>query len=191
MTLDLVILTGLLLLVFTGYFFMRRKWRARWEQKENLPTELRGASLWASEKPFHCRRPISLTGRVDQVYRVNRNMLVPVDTKKRARAAVYESDRLQLSQYALLIRRRPWGWLSGMKVAKHGYVRLETQEGVHYRKVDLLSEKEVVDSYHRYLDVMSGRQAPNFAENKRLCFRCPQRGKCPRTIEKPAAAEVA
>src|SRR3989344_4550472 len=148
MILDHIILAGLLLLVFTGYFFIRRKWRARWEQKENLPTELRGAGLWASEKTFHCRRPISLTGRVDQVYRVNRNMLIPVDTKKRARAAVYESDRLQLSQYALLIRRRPWGWLSGLKMANHGYVRLVTHEGVHYRKVDLMSEKEVVVAYH-------------------------------------------
>ncbi|MHB8699246.1 MAG: PD-(D/E)XK nuclease family protein [Sulfuricaulis sp.] len=170
---------------------MRRGWRASWEKKENLPTELRGSRLWASEKSFHIRRPIPLTGRVDQVYRINRNTLVVIDTKSRSKAVVYESDRAQISEYAMMIRHRPWGWLSGLQVAKHGYVRLVTHEGVYYRKIDLLSEKELIGLYRRYLDVMSGRRPPEFAENERLCFGCPQRGKCPRMIDRGVVAEKA
>ncbi len=180
---QLIILLVLLTVVFIGYGLIRRYQRARWESKENLPDELRGAKLWASEKSFQCRRPVPLIGRVDQVFRVKKNHLIPVDTKHRNKASVYESDRLQLSQYAVLIKRRPWGWLSGMKVEQHGYLRIVTHEGVIYRRVELMPEKDVISAYHRYLDILSGKARPDFAENERLCYRCEQREKCPRTQE--------
>lgn len=182
---QLITLMVLLTVVFLGYGLIRRYQRVRWESKENLPEELRGAKLWASEKSFQCRRPVPLIGRVDQVYRVKKNHLITVDTKHRNKVVVYESDRLQLSQYAVLIKRRPWGWMSGMKVEQHGYLRLVTHEGVHYRRVELMPENEVVSAYHRYLDILSGRERPDFAENKRLCYRCEQREKCPRIQENP------
>jgi CRISPR/Cas system-associated exonuclease Cas4 (RecB family) len=170
--------------------FLRRYETRRWRSKEPLPQELAGARLWASEKEFRCNRPIRLRGRVDQVYRTRERILVPVETKRRQRQVVYESDRLQLSQYRLLLLHRFAAIFMPTAVAGYGYVRLVTPEGLHYERVELMTTEEVARVYDRYLDIMSGKTKPHYCDAIRFCDSCAYRQYCPRFGGSPTIARI-
>lgn len=173
------LIAGILLVGITVIFqTWRQQARRAFIQNDNLPLDLRNTRLWASEKPMHCRRPMRLLGRIDQVFQWKDGMLVITDTKRRGRRMVYESDRLQLSLYRILIENRPWAWLWRTQVADYGYMRLATPDGVYYHKVNLLSREKTVAIYQRYIDVLSGHVEPSCAKNKGLCQRCAYTSDC-------------
>jgi RecB family exonuclease len=155
--------------------------RARHVKNENLPEELKGSRLWASEQDFSCWRPVRLTGRVDKVYKRPDGEFVLVETKRRKYARVYESDRLQLSIYRTLLRHGVRdGWLRRPTVAMRGYVRVVKRDGdVSYMPVQLLDDVDVVQAHHRYWDLLAEREKPRSAQNAGLCKKCSSQARCP------------
>lgn len=139
------------------------QWRKRgigdtwaWWKSENMPYELRSATLFLSEQDISTTQPVPMHGRVDQVYKAKNGVLIPLDTKLRQVNHIYESDIIQLSVYRVILSHK-----YKAPVAKYGYVRtvVETADGdrVRYIKTNLLSEKEVVKLWHRYQSIRSGQ----------------------------------
>ncbi len=168
--------TGALLLVI---FLIRKIKHRRWINKENLPREIWSASLWGSEKSIHCTRPIKLHGKVDQVYQKKDGTLIVTDAKFRAIDRIYKSDIVQLSVYRVILRNS--GFMARLfprKVAKYGYIRLQVSNKISYKRVKLLTEKDIVllaDSYYR---VTNGIVAPTRSTVKSLCRKCPYHENC-------------
>lgn len=142
------------------------QWRKRgigdtltWWKTENMPRELRNATLFLSEKDISTSVPVPIHGRVDQVYRTNKGLLVPLDTKLRPVSHIYESDIIQLSVYRLILLHQ-----YKLPVANYGYVRtvVETNAGdkIRYIKTDLLSEKAVITLWRRYQSIRAGQYVP-------------------------------
>lgn len=70
------------------------QWRKRgigdtwaWWKSENMPYELRSATLFLSEQDISTTQPVPMHGRVDQVYQTKNGVLIPLDTKLRGTVA--------------------------------------------------------------------------------------------------------
>lgn len=188
MTFFVVLALGLLalclLLLLTHLRVARQDTDLSYEHEERslMPSELASAKLVLSEALHRCETPDRLVARLDQTFLTLQGILVPLETKTRARPVVYESDRVQLGVVAVVLanadhafRRHP--------VATHGYVRLVTPEGVRYRRVDLPSTEEVLALARRRRELQAGRGGqPSPANHPALCPRCPSRARCPQPL---------
>lgn len=120
-----------------------------WWRKENMPAELRNASIFLNEADIACSWPVPLHGRVDQVFKNRLGKLVPLDTKSRSKDEIYKEDVIQLSVYRLILSQQ-----FSEQVCDYGYVRLVVcangQRRIRYVKVRLLSQKEVITLYHQH-----------------------------------------
>lgn len=129
-----------------------------WWERENMPRELRGATLFLNEQDISTTEPVALHGRVDQVFRTIKGVLVPVDTKTRDTTCIFKSDIIQLSVYRVILEAR---YGSQYKVSRRGYVRVVIQSGeeecVRYMPVDLLSNRRVIGLWHRYKALKNGK----------------------------------
>jgi len=160
---------------------MMRAWtRARWYRADLLPDALTGSTLFASERAYRIRRPIPLSGIVDQVFRSG-NRLTVTDTKRRPVAKAYYSDRVQLSLYRLLLERgaNPWWrfWVT-YTVDPVGWVRNVTPKGVVYVPVELLPVEQMVALHERYWSTRQGKRGPAPAASAGLCHKCLYRPEC-------------
>jgi hypothetical protein len=130
----------------------------RWWKKEGMPSELRGATLFLNEQEIRTDLPVPMHGRVDQVFKTPRGVLVPVDTKCRDSGCVFKSDIIQLSVYRVILQHR---YGSQYTVSGTGYVRAVTRMGqvqrIRYLPVRLLPERRVVKMWHRYTELKEGR----------------------------------
>lgn len=128
-----------------------------WWEQENMPRELRGATLFLNEQDISTTEPVALHGRVDQVFKTAKGVLVPVDTKTRGSTCIFKSDIIQLSVYRVILEAK---FGSQYKVSKRGYVRVVIHTGdeecVRYMPVELLPERRVVVLWHRYSALRSG-----------------------------------
>jgi len=165
------------------YLRIRRKPR-RYPNDPGRPAHLR--ALIITEHDLRIDRPVPLMGRPDEVYRDEWGALVPVDTKTRKRAAVYTSDCIQLSAYGVLLayarhRLLPRILVPGRKrrVATYGYIRCVTPSGTRWRRVDLMTEAEVIRLTKRRVALEQGRLTPNPTAKAWLCRRCAYRSQCP------------
>lgn len=89
------------------------QWRKRgigdtwaWWKSENMPYELRSATLFLSEQDISTTQPVPMHGRVDQVYKAKNGVLIPLDTKLRQVNHIYESDIIQLSVYRVILSHK-------------------------------------------------------------------------------------
>lgn len=108
--------------------------------RENMPRELASATLYMNEGYVEGG---GVHGRVDQVYQRSDGALVVTDTKTRAKHAVYESDVVQVSAYAMSLRKS-----QPLKVCKHGYIRTVIVDGqggrcVQYDRIKLMTDARV------------------------------------------------
>lgn len=129
----------------------------RWWERENMPRELRGATLFLNEQEISATEPVALHGRVDQVFKTRNDVLVPVDTKTRRSTCIFKSDIIQLSVYRVILERK---FGHQYKVSKRGYVRVVIESGdeevVRYMPVELMPERKVVGLWHRYSALKQG-----------------------------------
>jgi|GEM_PF-4550737 hypothetical protein len=145
-----------------------------------LPSSLVGASLvlcepkevWAVTKPF------PLHGRPDEVYLRN-GVLVPLDTKTRARDVVYPVDVVKLSGYAAILRHHPA--FEGTPVSSTGWIRVVNRSTgrVRHHQVELLTDNELLAIHRRRSDLLSKKATPRPATNPTYCRGCAQRSRCP------------
>lgn len=174
-------LVSLLLLFIIGFAFWRLQQLseiARWHEQENMPRELRWASLFASEQAINCETPVPLNGIPDQIYQTLFGQLVVVDNKTRNREVVYDSDILQLSTYRLILKNTTQTEFAGHRIRSHGYVRLSTPEKIHYERIVLLEDDEVIGYYRRYRELLAEQEQPEFTDNPGLCRQCGHRRVC-------------
>ena len=173
MALAVIVLVAVALI---GARLNRPSRREAWLRQENMPEVLQSAKLVASERFYRCEKPVALSGRPDQVYRLSNGTLVVVDTKRRQRARVYDADVAQLSIYRVLLsaqkafQRQPF--------AEYGYVRLVTAEGVQYQRVDLWDTAQIVNLHRHYWALRDQRVKPSGAEAAGLCRQCGHRQRC-------------
>jgi len=142
----------------------------------NMPSELRKSKLLASERDGRAvldgRR---IVVRPDQVYQTEWRTLVVVETKTRLRLITYDYDIIELS-----LQRLSWQQ-KGRQVEPYGYVRLVHRFGAakpQYRKVDLLSEQDLVRLVHRYEGIVSGDIKPAQQTSAKACQGCSHRKVC-------------
>lgn len=98
---------------------------------KNVPRIFNGAKLLFNEKEISMSSPFKLHGRVDQAFITKDGLVIPVDTKERGRIAWYESDKLQLSVYALILSAM------GYRVHTEGYIRIPNNQDPVWLKVPL------------------------------------------------------
>lgn len=79
-----------------------------------------GARIYAREKSFEMRLPFTMGGRPDLIMQEWGGKLVIHDLKTRKGARVYDSDKLQLALYALLVAKA-----TGRSVAAWAVVRVQ------------------------------------------------------------------
>lgn len=81
------------------------QWRKRglgdtwaWWKSENMPYELRSATLFLSEQDVSTTLPVPMHGRVDQVYQTKGGVLIPW-TQSCAKQTTYLSRTLSSSRF--------------------------------------------------------------------------------------------
>lgn len=167
---------------------VRRMLVYRWSPADAFdhpPGLSRAMLIIIREQDLSIDNPVPLTGRPDEVYRDQAGCLIPVETKKRACPRVYNSDRIQLSAYAVLLRHAthqslPGG--QGRAVANYGFVRLVNRDDTHWERVTLLCEGEVVRLADRLYTLDQGKVAPRPTKHPPNCRRCPYRQHCPKKL---------
>ena len=142
-----------------------------------LPKPLRGATLFSNERGLKIAEPIALSGRPDQVWQSTNGSLVVTDTKTRTTTRVYDSDIVQLSAYAYMLRAE------GHPVHDTAYVRTPARFGSRYTPVELLPGAAIEALHARYHAVMAGTTEPRCNAGEALCRHCGHQPRCPRWVE--------
>ena len=145
-----------------------------------MPAELRMAQLVASERDMSAWLDgQKILVRPDQIYRTDKGLHVPSETKTRAAAVTYQYDVIELS-----LQRLAWAQKVGEgNVALHGYVRILPRAGAGarapvYRRVDLLGEGELKELLRRYQAILAGKVAPEAQKSPAACRGCSHRKVC-------------
>jgi CRISPR-associated exonuclease Cas4 len=135
-----------------------------------------GARIYARERSFEMRFPFALGGRPDLIMQEWGGLLVVHDLKTRSTDRVYDSDRLQLELYALMVRRA-----TGRKVASWAVSRVSVGGNSRSRRVELrATEEELTSLAERYAALSAAPLAARMTARPWLCERCGFRGKeCP------------
>jgi CRISPR/Cas system-associated exonuclease Cas4 (RecB family) len=177
MDLTLILAVGLIGLVAAAIYWRSLR-HQRWLDQENMPAILAQARLVYSEKYLRIRRPQALCGVVDQVYKLANSTLCPIDTKTRNYLRVFESDIIQLSVYAYILRHRR-RWFMRPRVTPFGFIRIQLPNKVHYAKVTLYDDENVTRLVSRYKTLQAGKRAPQHSQNPAFCRQCAYLGACP------------
>ena len=114
--------------------------------------------------------PVPLCGKPDVVWESSDGTLIVGDYKSRENQKVYESERIQLSVYKLLVERT-----QNKPVAEYGFIHFKDKKMV---RVFLMKEKEIVELYHRYWKVIEGDLEACAASSKNYCQYCSHRLEC-------------
>lgn len=144
------------------------------------------AKDFSREKVYSINRPFPLSGIPDLVRQQDGGELAIHDLKTRARAVWFESDKIQLSLYKLLVERA-----TGRQVSSTGYIRARLPgRQDKLLPVPLYDEKALVALYDRYIDLLEGRRLPSHAKSKALCELCGFHQKMcfPPQLKEPAGA---
>lgn len=150
-------------------------------ERQYMPDEIARGRLILSEQLLRTRSPVRIVAKPDQVYLTPAGLLVPVETKTRAMAMVYDADRVELSVQAFALRHGGTREIARHPVATYGYVRIK-REGhpPSYQRVQLHTDEEVVAMRQRRIDIELRRVTPAGPASPRLCPKCSKRSSCPR-----------
>lgn len=184
---DFVVALGTLAILAILLLTALRMPVSRWPQTDeaDYPPGHSQAELIISEQNLNTDDPVPLTGRPDEVYRHPAGYLISVETKKRSYPRVYDSDRIQLSAYAVLLKHATHQSLPGGQdraVADYGFMRLVTPHGTRWQTVWLLGENEVVRLANRQYALQQGRVVPRPTSHPAICRHCPYRQHCPESL---------
>lgn len=123
---------------------------------------------FSREKPYSIHAPFPLSGVPDLVRQESGGELTIHDLKTRSRALWFESDRIQLSLYRLLVSRA-----TGRKVKEVGYIRVRSPgKADQLLEVPLYGEEQLVALYDRYIALLDGRESARWAKSPALCGLC-------------------
>ena len=146
------------LVIFIGLFLWWKK-----------VTSNRKLSPYMIEKYISIKKPVPLCGTPDIVWIDNKGRLIVGDYKSRHGQQAYHAEIIQLSVYKLLLEKT-----QNRVVADFGYLYFGNGKRV---RVKLLTEKEVVEYYYQYLDIISGKSTPEASSIPNYCRFCSHYGK--------------
>jgi drug/metabolite transporter superfamily protein YnfA len=102
-----------------------------------------GRRIYSRETLLTMSTPFPLVGRPDLIMQEWGGSLVIHDLKRRKSPKLYPADQLQLSLYALLVRRS-----TGRSVANYGYIRLLAGDKTLLSRVELMrDDQRLLDLY--------------------------------------------
>lgn len=127
----------------------------------------RRPKVFSREKTYSIRKPFALIGAPDLVLQKKGGLLEIQDLKTRTSARVFESDKIQLSLYRLLVERA-----TGRKVSDEGFIRIRGAGGERMMAVRLMGTEELERLHQRYWDVLEGNCPARHAPAKKLCESC-------------------
>jgi CRISPR/Cas system-associated exonuclease Cas4 (RecB family) len=127
--------------------------------------------IYSTEQYMKMADPIALCGALDVVWiEKSTGMLIVGDYKSRDSRQVYDSDIIQLSVYKMLLQHT-----QNKPVADYGFIHFRNG---HRQRVKLLSEKQIVSLYRRYMEIMKGHVKPKVKCRQGYCRYCPHRELC-------------
>ena len=134
-----------------------------------LPPELRRARLVYAERLFRSVGAVSVTAKVDRVYRNADGALVLVELKTRTANRAYWSDVIELSAQRVALMAQ-----TGEVVADHGYVLTERQDGfrVGWHWVKLMTHADVIGLAKRRQELLARKVNPQPACSPGMCRKC-------------------
>ncbi|KVV25054.1 hypothetical protein WK78_02845 [Burkholderia cepacia] len=150
-----------------------------------MPAELKAGKVACVERNLAADLPIgyavdagdvdTLLGRPDLVIRIQNGLHVPVENKNRNSFAVFETDVVQLSLQAWLLRK------NGMNTAAYGYVAVNNRQTGERRavRVELRDDEYCLSLIARYIDLSNGRLVPRKSRGRK-CESCGHRRRCER-----------
>lgn len=150
---------------------------------DELPHQLERAALLYSERLLVIDRPFELFGRVDQVWAREGGQLIVADTKIREVIRYYDSDRLQLTGYAFLLKYHPD--TRARSIASYGFLRIPQGRKAIYIKVPLLSERAYRDHLLHHRALTLGTARPRSAASPLICKGCGHVSRCPIPLINP------
>ncbi len=153
-----------------------RRWRLGLQEAVVvLPAELRAARLVYAERKFRSTGAVTITARVDRVYRSADGVLVLVEMKTRRANRSYESDVIELSAQRVALMRQ-----TGQVVAGHAYVLTQlpagSWSGVH--RVELMTTEEVKALVLRRESLLHSVNEARRTRVAGLCMTCPFSWEC-------------
>lgn len=165
MTLEAAVVIGVVALAVALWW-----WRSRSNlHRARLLPELRSACLVYAEQLFRSAGPVSISAKVDRVYRNAAGVLVLVELKTRELNRTYQSDVIELSAQRLALMAQ-----TGALVSDQAFVLTERPDGhrTGCHRVRLMSHGDVVSLVMRRQDLLTGKAAPEPACSPGLCRKC-------------------
>lgn len=154
----------------------RRSYEAN--ERARMPAVIAGGRLVISEEYFRTTVPRPLGARLDQAYIGSDGLVYPVDSKTRDREVMYETDRIELSVQAAVLRTGNVAVVRGHTVASIGYVRVVTARGITYLPTKLLNDAELTAVYDRREALLLGDVVPTCIQFAGACRKCAYRSNC-------------
>ena len=140
-----------------------------------LPPELRTARLVYVERLFRSVGPVSISAKVDRVYRNAAGELVLLELKTRRASRAYLSDVIELSAQRIAVMaqtREPVVW--------HAYVLTEVPEGrrTAWHRVELIPPGDLMALALRRKALLAGEIDAHCARLPGMCRICGFRREC-------------
>ncbi|MDD2881783.1 MAG: hypothetical protein PHQ58_15250 [Rhodoferax sp.] len=145
-------------------------WRSKSDPRQaRLPPELRSAGLVYAERLFQSAGPVSISARVDRVYRNAAGVLVLVELKTRETNRTYQSDVIELSAQRVALMTH-----TGDVVADYAYIVTERPDGFRMgcHQVRLISHADVIFLAIRRGELFAGKVEPQSTCSSCLCRKC-------------------
>ena len=157
------------LCIVVGIAFAALVWWL-WSTAVALPRELRAASIVFAEKVFRVDGAVSISARVDRVYRNAAGLLVLVELKTREASVSHRSDVIELSAQRVAVMGQ-----TGQAVANHAYVLTETPAGRRsgWHRVELMSAEALMTLALRRDSLLRGTTEAERTRVPGLCRTCP------------------
>lgn len=158
-------IVAIVLLVILGW-----RWLLHFARRARaLPRELRGAPVIFAERLFRTSGQVSITAKVDRVYRNRAGKLVLLELKTRWVHRAFFSDVIELSAQRLAITVQ-----TGMPVAGHAYVLTVSPDERRsvWHRVQLLNSAAVTALAFRREALLVGATIPHCAKSPRVCREC-------------------
>jgi len=149
----------LILIISVAVVFLiarnRKKNSARLiEFNNNLPKIFNGARCVMNEQNISTQNPISLHGRIDQLFELVDGRNIILDTKNRGYKKVFLSDQVQLSVYAMILASK------GYSIYPLAYLRITGTKQPDYVPVKLLEPELIIKMVDHYWSIKNGHHHP-------------------------------
>lgn len=138
-----------------------------------MPDALKDHTFAYSERTFRSGGDQPLVARVDRAYRAPTELITLVELKTRSGDRVYPSDVIELSAQRVALEGE-----TGERVARIGWVVVETTAGRRAHQVSLMSSNTVRALGARRDAILAGAEPPEYPATNRLCATCGFRSRC-------------